>query len=378
MNIVAMAGGVGGAKLAHGLTLCHSEPRRGGESRAAEPEIPHSVRNDTFADQNDLFTDRDDASIDRNETLTVIVNTGDDFEWHGLYVCPDLDTVMYTLGGLANSQTGWGVADDTFEALGALRRLGAEAWFNIGDRDLATHVYRTSLLRQGRTLTEATQTMARALGIQATILPMTDDRFRTLVETDQGVLEFQEYFVRRQWQPAIKRIIFDGAESAQATPQVKTALQQADAIIIAPSNPFVSVEPILSLTLKRPARRAAASRTRRERNAVQSKDAHSSTPLRSAQSALIPVAAVSPIVGGQAIKGPAAKMFRELGVEPSAFAVAQRYQGLVTHFVLDQLDADQESALQSLGMQNAGDEYDHAVGGRSGETRGGSVGIRQA
>ena len=169
---------------------------------------------------------------------------------------------------------------------------------------------------------------------------MTDDRFRTLVETDQGVLEFQEYFVRRQWQPVIKRVIFDGAETAQATPQVMSALQQADAVIIAPSNPFVSVEPILSLTHKPP-----------ERNAVQSKDAHSSTPLRSAQSALIPIAAVSPIVGGQALKGPAAKMFRELGVEPSAFAVAQHYQGLVTHFVLDQLDTDQESAIQSLGMQ---------------------------
>ena len=331
MNIVALAGGVGGAKLAQGLALCHSE--RSEESPALPHEIPRSARNDTLADRNDILTVR-------NDTFTVIVNTGDDFEWHGLTVCPDLDTVTYTLGGLANTQTGWGVAGDTFEALGALRRLGAEAWFNIGDRDLATHVYRTSLLRQGRTLTEATQLITRALGIRAAILPMTDDRFRTLVETDQGVLEFQEYFVRRQWQPVIKRVIFDGAETAQATPQVMSALQQAEAVIIAPSNPFVSVEPILSLTLKRP-----------ERNAVQSKDAHSSTPLRSAQSALIPIAAVSPIVGGQALKGPAAKMFRELGIEPSAFAVAQHYQGLVTHFVLDQLDADLESAIQSLGMQ---------------------------
>jgi LPPG:FO 2-phospho-L-lactate transferase len=331
MNIVTLAGGVGGAKLAHGLALCHSRPRSGEESGAAEPEIPHSVRNDIPGDQDD--------------TLTVIVNTGDDFEWHGLYVCPDLDTVTYTLGGLANPQTGWGVAGDTFEALGALRRLGAEAWFNIGDRDLATHVYRTSLLRQGRTLTEATQIMARALGIQAAVLPMTDDRFRTLVETDQGVLEFQEYFVRRQWQPMIKRIIFDGAESAQATPQVKTALQQAEAIIIAPSNPFVSVEPILTVLSKHA-----------ERSRAQSKSARPSTPASlcsaSAQDAFqCPRAAVSPIVGGQAIKGPAAKMFRELGVAPSAFAVARRYQGLVTHFVLDQLDADQESAIQSLGMQ---------------------------
>jgi LPPG:FO 2-phospho-L-lactate transferase len=336
MNIVTLAGGVGGAKLAQGLALRHSEPRSGEESRAAGSEIPHSpypppsgggapgaVRNDTFTNQ--------------NNPLTVIVNTGDDFEWHGLTVCPDLDTVTYTLGGVANAQTGWGVAGDTFEALGALRRLGAEAWFNIGDRDLATHVYRTSLLRQGKTLTEATQLITRALGSPATILPMTDDRFRTLVETDQGVLEFQEYFVRRQWQPVIKRIIFDGAETAQATPQVMSAWQQAEAVIIAPSNPFVSVEPILSLTLT-----------------------PSPSPLRPAIPPLRghgkgegskPIAAVSPIVGGQAIKGPAAKMFRELGVEPSAFAVAQHYQGLVTHFVLDQLDADLESAIQSLGMQ---------------------------
>jgi LPPG:FO 2-phospho-L-lactate transferase len=307
MNIVTLAGGVGGAKLAQGLAVCHSEPRSGEESPATWPEILRP-----FGTQND--------------TLTVIVNTGDDFEWHGLYVCPDLDTVTYTLAGLANPQTGWGIAGDTFEALGALRRLGAEAWFNIGDRDLATHVYRTELLRQGKTLTEATQIIIRALGIQATILPMTDDRFRTMVETDQGMLEFQEYFVRRQWQPVIKRIIFDGTETAHTTPQVKNAFEQADAIIIAPSNPFVSVEPILSLTLT-----------------------PDPSPLKGEGSK--PVAAVSPIVGGQALKGPAAKMFRELGVKPSAYAVAQHYQGLVTHFVLDQLDADQDDAIQALGMK---------------------------
>jgi LPPG:FO 2-phospho-L-lactate transferase len=307
MNIVTLAGGVGGAKLAQGLALTPTPSPKQGEGK-----------------------------------LTIIVNTGDDFEWHGLYVCPDLDTVTYTLGGVANTVTGWGVADDTFEAIGALQRLGVEPWFKIGDRDLATHVYRTELLRQGKTLTEATQIITRALGIQATILPMTDDRFRTLVDTDQGVLEFQDYFVRRQWQPVIKRIIFDGVETAQATPQVTAALQHADAIIIAPSNPFVSVAPILRLTL---------TLMRPERNAVQPKDARSSTPLRSAQSALVPIAAVSPIVGGQAIKGPAAKMFRELGWEPSALAVAQHYRGLVTHFVLDQVDAEQESVIQALGMK---------------------------
>ena len=331
MNIVTLAGGVGGAKLAQGLALCHSE--RSEES----PALPHEVPRGPAA--------RNDTLTDRNDTLTVIVNTGDDFEWYGLYVCPDLDTVTYTLAGLANPQTGWGVAGDTFEALGALRHLGAEAWFNIGDRDLATHVYRTSLLRLGRTLTEATQTMTRALGIQATILPMTDDRFRTLVETDQGVLEFQEYFVRRQWQPLVNRIIFDGARTAQTTPQVMSALQQADAIFIAPSNPFVSVEPILTVLSKH-----------LERSEAPSKSAHPSTPASpraaSAQDVFErPIAAVSPIIAGQAIKGPAAKMFRELGVEPSAFAVARHYQGAVTHFVLDQLDADQENAIQSLGMK---------------------------
>ena len=175
MNIVTLAGGVGGAKLAQGLALTPSlapSPVATGEGRGGG--------------------------------LTIIVNTGDDFEWHGLTVCPDLDTVTYTLGGVANTVTGWGVADDTFEAIGALQRLGVEPWFKIGDRDLATHVYRTELLRQGKTLTEATHIITRALGIEATILPMTDDRFRTMVDTDQGVLEFQEYFVRRQWQPIIQ------------------------------------------------------------------------------------------------------------------------------------------------------------------------------
>lgn len=302
MNIVTLAGGVGGAKLAQGLTLTPSltpSPVSTGEGRGGG-------------------------------SLTIIVNTGDDFEWHGLTICPDLDTVTYTLGGWANTVTGWGVAGDTFEAIGALQRLGVEPWFKIGDRDLATHVYRTELLHQGQTLTEATRRITRALGIEATILPMTDDRFRTMVDTDQGVLEFQEYFVRRQWQPIIRRIFFDGIETARATPQVISALEQADAIIIAPSNPFVSVEPILSLTPYPLSRNRTASRDFRRRGKI---------------------AAVSPIVSGQALKGPAAKMFIELGWEPSAFAVAQHYHGLITHFVLDQLDADQESAIQSLGMK---------------------------
>ena len=296
MNIVLLAGGVGGAKLAHGFAALHLGP--GEEAR---------------------------LDFVRHDTLTVIVNTGDDFEWNSLHVSPDLDTVTYTLAGLANPDTGWGVAGDTFECLNALQRLGLEPWFKIGDRDLATHVRRTALLRDGRTLTEATATITRALNIRPVILPMTDDLFRTLVDTDQGLLEFQDYFVRRQWQPAIKRIVFDGAGTARATPPVVAALRDAEAVVIAPSNPFVSIEPILAVT--RPY-------------------GNGERPGRGA-----PVVAVSPIVGGQALKGPAAKMFAELGVEPSAYAVAQHYQGRITHFVLDQIDGDQAGAIQALGLQ---------------------------
>ncbi|MBI5567834.1 MAG: 2-phospho-L-lactate transferase [Chloroflexi bacterium] len=318
MNIVALAGGVGGAKLAHGLTLVAANPRvRLGQS--------HGIA----------------------LTLTVVVNTGDDFDWNGLRVCPDLDTVTYTLGGLANPDTGWGVAGDTFECLGALQRLGQVAWFKIGDRDLAMHVRRTALLAEGKSLTEATAILTRALNIRATILPMTDNRFRTLVDTDAGVLEFQDYFVRRQWQPVIKRIIFDGTDSARATPQVNDALARADAIIFCPSNPFVSIEPILSL-IPAPSPENAKIFS-----------GEGSRPLPLSRNPLFDFGrggrgvrlAVSPIVGGQALKGPAAKMFRELGIEPSAFAVAQRYQHIITHFVLDHLDGDQENAIQSLGLR---------------------------
>jgi LPPG:FO 2-phospho-L-lactate transferase len=211
-------------------------------------------------------------------------------------------------------------------------------------------VRRTALLAEGKSLTEATSIITRALNIRSTILPMTDDRFRTLVDTDAGVLEFQDYFVRRQWQPVIKRVIFDGAESARTTPQVSAAVAQADAIIFCPSNPFVSIEPILSLT-------PTFGRSSPENAKIFSGEGSRPLPLSRNRKADFGRGgrgvrlAVSPIVGGQAIKGPAAKMFRELGVEPSAFAVARRYQKIITHFVLDQLDRDQESAIQSLGLR---------------------------
>jgi LPPG:FO 2-phospho-L-lactate transferase len=308
MNIVALAGGVGGAKLAHGLALCHSE--RSEESLPNSAETLRSTQGDALSN------------------LTIIVNTGDDFELYGLRISPDLDTVTYTLAGLANPDTGWGMAGDTFQFLDALKRLGVDAWFWLGDRDLATHIRRTDLLRQGQTLTEATQLITRSLNIAPTILPMTDDRFRTLLNTDQGRLEFQEYFVHRQWQPRITSIEFDGASTARLTQPAADAIQDADVIIICPSNPFVSIDPILTLT-----------------------PAPLSLKGRGDSGEGIPIIAVSPIVGGQAIKGPAAKMFDELGFEPSALNVAKHYHGLVTHFVLDQIDASQESAIQLLGMR---------------------------
>ncbi|HZY43505.1 MAG TPA: 2-phospho-L-lactate transferase [Anaerolineae bacterium] len=299
MNIVALAGGVGGAKLAHGLTLTPAPLSLSGRRDRGE-----------------------------GKSLTIIVNTGDDFELYGLHISPDLDTVIYTLAGLANPDTGWGLAGDTFQFLDALKRLGVEMWFRIGDRDLATHIRRTELLRQGKTLTEATQLITQSLGITSMILPMTDDRFRTMLNTDQGRLEFQEYFVHRQWQPRIQSIEFDGASTARLTQPAADAIQVADAIIICPSNPFVSIDPILTLT-------PAPLSLKRRRDGGEN----------------IPIVAVSPIVGGQAIKGPAAKMFEELGLEPAALNVAKHYQGLVTHFVLDQIDASQESAIQLLGMR---------------------------
>ena len=283
MNLIALAGGVGGAKLAHGLAL-------------AAPE----------------------------EELTVVVNTGDDFELHGLHICPDLDTVMYTLAGLANPETGWGLAGESFGALEMLGRYGAETWFRLGDRDLATHVTRTARLRAGDTLTQVTAALCAALGVRPRVLPMTDDPMPTMIVTDEGELAFQDYFVRRRWQPAMRGVRFAGTESVRPSPAVRAALDGASVVVFCPSNPFVSLDPILVLHGK-----ALADWRKRGGCAV----------------------AVSPIIGGEAVKGPAAKMFRELGVEPSALAVAEHYRGLLDGFVLDQRDAAQVDAIAALGMQ---------------------------
>ncbi len=278
-RVVALAGGVGGAKLAHGLAQT----------------LPSAA-------------------------LTVIVNTGDDFDHLGLPISPDLDTVMYTLAGLANPATGWGLAGETWNFLAALERLGSPTWFRLGDHDLATHIERRRRLAAGETLTAATAALCQALGVGPAVLPMTDDDLRTLVQTDEGELEFQEYFVHRLCAPRVSGFRFAGDDTAQPTAAVLAALAAAQIVVLCPSNPFVSLGPILRL----PGVRAAlAGRA---------------------------VVAVSPIVGGQALKGPAAKMLGELGLEVSALSVARGYADLLTGFVLDALDADLEPAVAALGL----------------------------
>jgi LPPG:FO 2-phospho-L-lactate transferase len=283
VRVVELAGGVGGAKLAHGL------------------------------------------QAHLGDRLTVIVNTGDDLERHGLLVCPDHDTVMYTLAGIDNREWGWGIAGETFAASEMLARYGEETWFRLGDRDLATHIARTRRLREGDRLTTVALGLQGSLGVRAAILPMADEPVRTMVRTDGGWLEFQTYFVGRHQEPEVHEIRFEGVEASRATPEVLGALEAADAIVVAPSNPFVSVAPILAVPGIRPAIDAARSRG-------------------------IPVAAISGIVGGRAIKGPADRMLVSLGGEASAVGVARRYAGWVNLFVLDVIDAELEPAIRDLGL----------------------------
>ena len=285
LRVVELAGGVGGAKLAHGL------------------------------------------QAHLGERLTVVVNTGDDLERHGLLICPDHDTVMYTLAGIDNRDWGWGIAGETFAASEMLARYGEETWFRLGDRDLATHIVRTRRLREGVRLTSVALELQRALGVRARILPMTDEPVRTRVRTDEGWLEFQAWFVGRRQEPEVHEVRFDGIDEARLTPEVLAALAEADAIIVAPSNPFVSVAPILAVPGMREAIDAARGRG-------------------------VPVAAISGIVGGRAIKGPADRMFATLASEaPSALAVARGYAGLVDAFVLDTVDAALEPAIRDLGFE---------------------------
>ena len=284
MKIVALAGGGGGAKLAHGL-----------------------------------------AQILKPEELTIIVNTGDDFEHYGLYICPDLDTVCYTLAGLANPETGWGRVDESWNAIENASKLGGLDWFKLGDRDLGTHLERTRRMKAGDSLSKITRDFCKAWGIQHTVLPMSDSPVRTIVETDEGELAFQEYFVHRRCEPRVKGFRFEGADEAEPASGAREAIESADAIVICPSNPWVSVDPILKVFSLTP----------------------SPLPLGEGKR----VVAVSPIIGGETVKGPAAKMYRELGIEPSALAVANHYQGVITHFVMDTVDSQLTESVRGLNMR---------------------------
>jgi LPPG:FO 2-phospho-L-lactate transferase len=257
------------------------------------------------------------------ERLFIIGNTGDDAEIHGLHISPDVDTVTYTLAGLADPQRGWGIRGDGFDCLKALGRLGAETWFQLGDRDLATHLFRTERLQQGHTLTEVTAEIGYALGVKSAIVPMSNDSVRTRVCTPSGELEFQTYFVKRHARDAVTGVRFEGAERAKPSPAIINALARAEAIILCPSNPFISIGPILAI----PGIREAL-RRRRQR-----------------------IAAVSPIVGGHAIKGPAARMMKGMGLIPSASEVARLYADFLGVFVLDKTDSKESARVEALGIR---------------------------
>lgn len=245
------------------------------------------------------------------EQLTVIVNTGDDFWHYGLRVCPDIDTVLYTLGGRVDPVNGWGLTDDTHIVLGALREYGEEGWFGMGDKDIATHMLRTHLLREGHTLTQVIAYLAKQQGVRPTVLPMTNDPVATIVDTEEyGELGFQTYFVRYRWQPTVRGLRYEGAEEATLSPEVSQAIEQADMILFGPSNPWMSIAPIMAVPGMR--------------DALLAHD--------------VPRVAVTPIVGGQALKGPAAKLMAELGYEVSAAHVAEYYGPLITGFVYDKSD----------------------------------------
>lgn len=291
LNIVCLAGGVGGAKLADGL-----------------------------------------AQIVPPERLTIIVNTGDDFSHWGLTICPDLDTVMYTLAGAANPQTGWGRAGESWRVLEEVSRLGGPDWFRLGDLDLGLHLTRRHLLHEGATLTAVTRHLRQQFNIPCELLPMSDQSAPTLIETADGLLPFQTWFVRERWQPAVKKVHLP--DDVRATPRVLQKLETADLIIIAPSNPFVSIDPILNVY-----------------------------PIR-AMVADLPqaVIAVSPIVGGRAVKGPAAKLMQEMGLPVTAQAVADYYDDLIDGFVYDEQDPPHSVSADGLAtlrldtmMHNAAD-----------------------
>lgn len=285
MKLLALTGGIGGAKLALGF-----------------------------------------AKVLAADEVGFIVNTGDDFEHLGFYISPDVDTLVYTLAGEANVETGWGRRDESWHFMRAAHRLGLPTWFRLGDRDLALHVYRRQRLSEGATLTEVTREICLGLGVAQPVLPMSNDPVRTRVLTPDGPLAFQHYFVRDRCRPAVTGFEFDGMDDAAINPEIEalfgTSSGALRAIVICPSNPFVSVDPILNLPDMRDLLKSAGA----------------------------PIIAVSPIVGGRAIKGPTAKMMRELDIPASATAVARHYRDVITGFVLDECDAASEPEVANLGL----------------------------
>lgn len=279
--VLALAGGVGGAKLALGL---------------AESLPPGD--------------------------LMVCVNTGDDDTFHGLHVSPDLDTMMYTLSGLSNEETGWGVANDTFTALEMLGKFGVDTWFNLGDRDLATHIRRTQLLAEGKTLSEVTDELNKALGVTQLVVPMSDDPVKTVLATDEGELPMQRYFVGRRAEPKVTEVRYLGVETASVSPGFQQALTRAGMLVMCPSNPYLSLGPILALPAVRQRLRAFPGKK----------------------------VCVSPIVGGDAVKGPAGKIMAELGKEVSCVQIAREYQDICDVFVMDTQDQALASQIEEMGI----------------------------
>lgn len=278
MKVAVLAGGTGGAALAAGI---------------------HAVAPDA--------------------DLAVIANTADDDEFWGLLVCPDVDAVLYRLAGVFNEKAGYGISDDTFHVLDAMARIGEEAWFRIGDRDIATHLVRAGLLARGCTLTEATRELGARLGVTVRVLPMTDGRVRTRFATDAGELSFQEYFVRERLRPALRGIKLAVDEPVYATPEVEEALRAADVVVIGPSNPLISIDPILQLTREM------------------------LDPRRTV--------AVTPIVQGAALKGPTVEMMRAMGLDATPAGVARMYGGIAGTFVLDERDGDLAGSVEALGYR---------------------------
>jgi LPPG:FO 2-phospho-L-lactate transferase len=257
------------------------------------------------------------------DEFTVIVNTGDDVEWWGLHVSPDIDSVLYALAGLLSKERGWGVEGDSFRCLERMKELGEASWFSLGDLDLATHLTRTAMLRAGKTITEATTALASKFGVRARVLPMSDDRVSTMLDTGKGTLTFQEYFVRERHQVDVHAVRFEGGERARPSPGVIAAIEKADAIIFAPSNPVTSIGPILSV----PGIRDALRRT----NAS--------------------IAAVSPIVGGAAVSGPAGKLMQMMGWPSSISGVAKAYEDFLDALVVDEADAHEAAQLRKQGTR---------------------------